>query len=198
MNSYFRRQNQKLEFMENDLFRNKYRIPSARAYWHDYNCGYYFITICTEKREHYFGEIYDKKMCFSQLGRYTDSYINKMNSSLQDSDILSYVVMPNHIHLIIAVYKTKKKYQDFIKNETDFNETMSYISRKCGRLSNIILKLKSGITRYALKKEIPFKWQERFHDRIIRDNNEFEIKDNYIKNNISNWKDDEYYPTVPL
>ena len=112
--------------------------------------------------------------------------------------VLSYVVMPNHIHLIIAVYKTKKKYQDFIKNETDFNETMSYISRKCGRLSNIILKLKSGITRYALKKEIPFKWQERFHDRIIRDNNEFEIKDNYIKNNISNWKDDEYYPTVPL
>ena len=72
------------------------------------------------------------------------------------------------------------------------------ISRKCGRLSNIILKLKSGITRYALKKEIPFKWQERFHDRIIRDNNEFEIKNNYIKNNISNWKDDEYYPTIPL
>ena len=156
------------------------------------NCKLFIINkIIYEK-------VFVKKMCFSQLGCYTESYINKMNSSLQDSDILSYVVMPNHIHLIIAVYKTKKKYQDFIKNETDFNETMSYISRKCGRLSNIILKLKSGITRYALKKEIPFKWQERFHDRIIRDNNEFEIKDNYIKNNISNWKDDEYYPTVPL
>ena len=31
----------------NDIFRNKYRIPSARAEWHDYNGGVYFITICT-------------------------------------------------------------------------------------------------------------------------------------------------------
>ena len=184
--------------MNDDLFGNQYRIPSARAYWHDYNVGYYFITICTDKREHYFGEIHDNSMRFSQLGYYTESYINNMNSSLHDSDILSHVVMPNHIHLIIAVYKAKKKCQDIIKNDIDFNETMSSISRKCGRLSNIILKLKSGVTRYALKKDIPFKWQERFHDRIIRDNNEFEIKDNYIKNNISNWKDDEYYPTIPL
>ena len=29
----------KLKFMDNNLFNNKYRIPSARAYWHDYNHG---------------------------------------------------------------------------------------------------------------------------------------------------------------
>ncbi len=40
-----------------DKFQNKYRIPSARANWHDYNGGIYFITICTKNREHYFGEI---------------------------------------------------------------------------------------------------------------------------------------------
>ena len=50
--------------MKNDLYRNKYRIPSARLQ----NCDYqwnasYFITICTANREHYFGNITD---CFMQ------------------------------------------------------------------------------------------------------------------------------------
>lgn len=38
-------------------FQNKYCIPSARANWHNYNGGVYFVTICTKNREHYFGEI---------------------------------------------------------------------------------------------------------------------------------------------
>jgi putative transposase len=43
-------------------FQNKYRIPSARAEWHDYNGGVYFITICTAGREHYFGRIENDRM----------------------------------------------------------------------------------------------------------------------------------------
>lgn len=34
-----------------EKFGDKYRIPSARAQWHDYNCGVYFVTICTRKME---------------------------------------------------------------------------------------------------------------------------------------------------
>ena len=52
--------------MSNDLFKNKYRIPSARADWHRYNIGWYYITICTDKRVHYFGEITNKQMHLSQ------------------------------------------------------------------------------------------------------------------------------------
>ena len=40
-----------------EKFQNRFRIPSARANWHDYNGGIYFVTICTKNREHYFGEI---------------------------------------------------------------------------------------------------------------------------------------------
>ena len=40
-----------------EKFQNKYCIPSARANWHNYNGGVYFVTICTKNREHYFGEI---------------------------------------------------------------------------------------------------------------------------------------------
>ena len=43
--------------MSEELFQNRYRIPSARAEWHDYNSGMYFVTICTQGMEHYLGEI---------------------------------------------------------------------------------------------------------------------------------------------
>ncbi len=39
-------------------YQNKYRIPSARMKGYDYGRnGAYFITICTDNRIHYFGEI---------------------------------------------------------------------------------------------------------------------------------------------
>lgn len=41
----------------NKKFQNRYRIPSARAAWHDYNGGLYFVTVCTKNRKHFFGEI---------------------------------------------------------------------------------------------------------------------------------------------
>ena len=54
--------------MEDNKFRGRYRIPSARAQWHNYDGGEYFVTICTRDREHYFGEIAGGKMHLSEMG----------------------------------------------------------------------------------------------------------------------------------
>ena len=185
--------------MGEDLFINKYRIASARAYWHDYNHGYYFITICTNKREHCFGEIHEQEMTLSRLGDYANSYIDKINAMYKDAQVLSHVVMPNHVHLIVAVDNTVKRYtrKRKIKNNVEVNEDMREISKHCGRLSNIVLKYKSSVTTFALKNDIPFMWQSRFYDRIIRDYDEFINVDNYIKNNVINWNDDEYRNPCP-
>ena len=186
----------KLKFMDNNLFNNKYRIPSARAYWHDYNHGYFYITICTDKREHFFGEINNCKMSMTKLGLYTESYIEYLNSKHDDFKVLSHVIMPNHIHLIIAVnyLKNKHPHKQTPNNNVDVNEKMCEIAKQCGRLSSIISIFKSSVTKYAIKNDIHFGWQTRFYDRIIRDYNEFINIDNYIKNNVMNWKDDEFYP----
>lgn len=45
-----------------ERYKNKYRVSSARASWWDYSwAGAYFITICTQNRVHYFGEIHHQK-----------------------------------------------------------------------------------------------------------------------------------------
>ncbi|NLN96328.1 MAG: hypothetical protein GX128_09195 [Bacteroidales bacterium] len=58
-----------------EKFQNKYRIPSARAPWWDYGSNAaYFVTICTQNRLHYFGEIKNNEMIFSPLGMAAQTY----------------------------------------------------------------------------------------------------------------------------
>ena len=47
----------------------KYRIPSARLRNWDYGSdATYFVTICTQGRECFFGDIADRKMILSDIG----------------------------------------------------------------------------------------------------------------------------------
>ena len=86
-----------------EKFQNKYRIGTKRASWHDYNGGEYFITICTKDRVHYFGEIVDGEMQLSAVGKYTDECVQKISEHNPYAQIPEYVIMPDHIHLIVII-----------------------------------------------------------------------------------------------
>ena len=60
-------------------------------------------------------------------------------------------------------------------------------------LSVVIRQFKQSITRYAHENNIDFAWQTRFHDHIIRCNDEMNGITNYIENNVANWKQDKFY-----
>lgn len=52
-----------------DLYRNKYRISSTRLPGWDYGRGgVYCVTICTQRRICWFGDITDGKMVLSDAG----------------------------------------------------------------------------------------------------------------------------------
>jgi len=56
-----------------DKFNNKYRIQSTRLQNLDYSwSAAYFITICTQNRECFFGQIDDEKMILSPIGAIVD------------------------------------------------------------------------------------------------------------------------------
>ena len=83
-----------------------YNLPqrkSPRATWHDYNGANYFITICTKNHELYFGDVVDGRMELSEIGEWTVKQIEQTAIIRQnDVEIPLYVVMPNHIHLIVV------------------------------------------------------------------------------------------------
>ncbi|MCB9080240.1 MAG: hypothetical protein H6555_00840 [Lewinellaceae bacterium] len=64
---------------------------------------------------------------------------------------------------------------------------MSRISPKHGELGTIIRSYKSAVTQHANRMKLPFRWQARFHEHIIRDDEEYQRIARYIRNNPANW-----------
>ena len=178
--------------MSDDKFQHKYRIESARASWHDYDGGSYFITICTKDREHYFGEIVDGEMVLSDIGKYAEEQFKNVSSHYPYAEIPLWTIMPYHLHAIVIIDGNKTKYDRRVV-ETWRAASLRDIANLQGWLSVVIGGLKSSITRFANENALNFAWQPRFHDHIVRDTPEMNRIANYIENNVANWKDDEFY-----
>ena len=105
--------------MSNEKFQNKYRIKSARAMWHDYGGGAYFITVCTKTGEHSFGEITSGKtdinttqptMLLTPIGQFLTEIIQNTTDHCPYVEIPLFVVMPNHWHAIVFIDGDKTPY----------------------------------------------------------------------------------------
>ena len=80
---------------------------SPRASRYDYSSsGVYFVTICTKDREEYFGKIMDKKMILSKVGDICEKEIKRLNKRMT-VDVHQWVVMPNHVHLLLGMNERK-------------------------------------------------------------------------------------------
>lgn len=187
-------------------YQNKYRIPSARLKNWDYGSnGAYFITICTQNREHFFGEIVDQQFIANELGMLAEKYWIEIPQHFPYIELGNFVVMPNHVHGILIIDKNVKTLQcNVSENEspvetlhcnvsTNKNEQMANISPKSGTISTILRSYKSVVTKNARFIHADFGWQPRFHDHIIRNAPEWERIQTYIENNPMNWKEDKFY-----
>ena len=184
------------DVMEEELFRNHYRVLSTRAAWHGYNGGMYFVTICTKNREHYLGRIENEEMCLSKIGKYTQMCIQQISTHNPYAEIPLWVVMPNHIHAIVLIGGGKAGDCRDVpwRVSTDGKNTrMQNVANRQGKLSTMIGGLKQSVTRYANGHGIPFSWQPRFYDRIIRNANEMNRIAGYIEQNVAKWECDELY-----
>ncbi len=175
-----------------DKFQNKYRIPSARAAWHDYNGGDYFITICTGGREHYFGEIVNGEMILNDLGIKLNELIAELPTHHPYTKIPVYQIMPNHVHLIVCIDDTTGS-NAAGRDAVTTDKKMQEIANQCGLVSIAMGGIKSALTKYAHTNKIPFGWQTRFHDHIIRDREEWDRIANYILNNPDTWEKDKHF-----
>ena len=157
-----------------------YNRKSPRAFFHDYSGGCYFITICTENKNHYFGKIENGIMIHSQIGKYCCLQLESISSHYPYAETLLYVVMPNHLHAIIHV-------------DGDSPTTLKKAPPFRTNLSVIIGGLKQAVTMFARKNNIEFSWQSRYHDHIIRNSNDGNKIAKYIENNVAAWQSDCFY-----
>jgi REP element-mobilizing transposase RayT len=189
-----------------EKFQNKYRIPSARLKNWDYGLnGAYFITICTQNREHFFGEIVESQFIASEIGTLAEKYWMEIPHHFPYIELGNFVVMPNHVHGILIIDKNTngdggnvETLQSPVETlhcnvSTNKNEQMANISPKSGTISAIVRSYKSVVTKNAHFTNPDFGWQPRFHDHIIRNAPEWERIQTYIENNPMHWKEDKFY-----
>lgn len=145
----------------------------TRASWWDYSeSALYFVTICTKEKQHYFGEIIDQTMKLSSVGIIANVLWHEIKNHFPQVTLDEFVVMPNHLHGIIALEKQEKSVS----------------------ISTIIGGYKAAVTRHSRRLNLEIAWQSSFHDAIIRDEEMFLRVKKYIQNNPKNWQSDKFHP----
>jgi len=94
------------EYMEKELpVRKKIRLDG-----YDYSqAGYYFITMCIEGKHEMLGQIVGRGILdapFVELTEYGNNVVEAikfLNNKNQNINIEKYVIMPNHVHMIIVI-----------------------------------------------------------------------------------------------
>jgi len=183
-----------------EKFKGKYRIKSARLQNWDYSWnGLYFITICTQNREFYFGDVVKGEMILSAIGEIVKKYWYEIPKNFPFVELDEFVVMPNHIHGIIIINK---------KDDNESHPDRDAINRVCtdvggitgiknpmlsDNLSRIIRWYKGRVSFESRKIHLDFTWQSRFHDHIIRNDESLQRIRDYISNNPIRWRGDKFY-----
>lgn len=186
--------------------------------WDYASKGLYFITICTKNHQHFFGEIKDGKMILNEFGKIVQNEWIKSIEIRPDMhlELGEFIVMPNHFHAVIMIganmYNTKlgdldgcgcgrcggrggcgRDAMHCVSTGNDHENSTIQPKNKFGvqskNLASIVRGFKSAVTSYSKKHRITdFKWQARYHDRVIRNSFSLSQIQNYIINNPKNWK----------
>ena len=144
---------------------------------YDYSTpGAYFITICTKNKEKLLSRIIvGEGLCalpqniLAPIGKEIENSIQYINDNLTGVKIDKYVIMPNHIHLIVIIDDAG--------------------GHRNPPLQNIIGQLKS----YTTNKFAGILWQRSFHDHVIRGEKDYQKIWEYIDTNVLRWEQDCFY-----
>ena len=151
-------------------------LPSRkrnRLKHYDYSsCGAYFITICTSDRRNYFwngvgatiGRPQDVDL--SQYWKLLDEAINNIPSIYPALKLDHYVIMPDHIHLLLII------------RADEYGRPMVATT-----ISQMVKESWGDITK-SIGHSI---WQKLFIDHVIRNSQDYEEHVKYICDNPVKW-----------
>lgn len=155
--------------------RKQIRLPE-----YDYSTpGAYFVSICTKQRRCILSEIAvgaatsrPPEVRLTALGMVVASAVSNISSVYPAISIDNYVIMPNHVHLILRIVTDKDGRQ--IAAPT---------------VSTVIGHMK----RWASMRAGTALWQKSFHEHVIRNEEDYRQIWEYVENNPARWAEDRYY-----
>jgi REP element-mobilizing transposase RayT len=122
-----------------------------------------------------------RRVELSEFGFVVDKFINSINVVYDDIYVDKYVIMPNHVHLILVLANSGEAVES-----TGTPGCASPTKAKLAKVINAFKSLTSRAVGFSM-------WQRSYHDRIIRDKQEYNIICKYIDENPQKWHEDCYY-----
>ncbi len=165
---------------------------SPRLQGYDYSQGgAYFVTMVSVLRQHLFGHVNDGQMQLSPLGRIAHNEIERLPNywnGMVSTD--QFVVMPNHVHMIILLAGP-------VSDAQNADTGIADAQKRVPTLGRVMNAYKGGVTRKARQNQIidatASPWQSRYHDHIIRNEPDLNRIREYVLMNPARWTDDSLY-----
>jgi REP element-mobilizing transposase RayT len=157
-----------------------YRNRTLRLKDYDYSQnGLYFITICTNNQEAYFGDIKEGILRLNDAGQMVEKIWIELYDRFDFIKLHNYIVMPNHFHAIIEIIDSTKS--THIGNVVGVFKSLS---------TNQYIK---GVYNYnwlTFEKRL---WQKNYYEHIIRNEESYLYISDYIENNPLKWDLDKFH-----
>ena len=112
----------------------------------------------------------------SETGKAVEKQIQIMSGLYTDIRVDKFVIMPNHIHLIVSAENGAPRTSP---------PTMA--------ANAVVPHFVSTLKRYTNRNVGYSMWQRSFHDHIIRNENDYRQIAEYVDNNPQSWTEDCFY-----
>jgi putative transposase len=178
---------------------DKHRRRSIRLAGYDYaGGGAYFITICAHRKEPLFGAFARGEIRLNAVGEIArDEWYR--SAELRPEVLLdAFVVMPNHIHGIVALNGSVAGGEDDRAADlASGGARRAPLRRPARSLGAFVAGYKSRVTSRVraltgdAQKPV---WQRNYYEHIIRDDREADEIRLYVVNNVLMWADDAENP----
>jgi putative transposase len=177
--------------------------------------GAYSLTIVAHNRNSLFGEIIEGEMCLNNLGEIVREEWLRSAQVRPAFELDAFVIMPNHVHGIVMLNESARSAEriESARSAALQEGTCREIQTKSARsaalplrnknerspasISSFVAGFKAAVTSRirALLKEPGFQvWQPRFHDHVIRADDDLQAIREYINNNPQQWNLDRENP----
>ena len=164
----------------------QHRRKSIRLKEYDYSsAGWYFVTICVQKRECVLGHVSKGDAVLSQIGRTVRECWEWLPQQYPYVDLDECVIMPNHLHGIIIINDNRRK---------GGSRTAPTEVKSLGGLIGAFKTVSTKRVRQEYGSYAGPLWQRSYYEHVIRNDADLIRIRQYIINNPACWDTDEENP----
>lgn len=161
-----------------------YRRPQLRNNRINYQFGWFFVTFQVTENKSELGAIVGEKCVLNALGEAVVSLIKSLQQYNPEVFVDSFVVMPNHVHLILKI-------------ENKLSNGERHLSKIIGKLKSLAAYEYRLLRNNGLARDIGTRlWQENYWEKIISSYKQLDAIRVYVENNPKCWSMDRFGPVT--